>query len=89
MTSDQLKALLTTLKSELESGAPVSPELRDLLEGVDQDIRKVLDAVPPEQGDDAELSARVLELETRFAADHPVLATHVRNLLDALGKMGI
>lgn len=93
MTSAELKDLLSRLQQELESGQAVAPELRQQLQALDSDIQKVLaqtsgtDAAQAE--DDAPLTARAQEIEARFASDHPTLAASLRNMMDALGKMGI
>ena len=91
MTSAELKDLLNRLQQELESGQPVAPELRELLRTLDGDIQKVLqqDQNAGASEDEAPLTARAQEIEARFAADHPTLAASLRNMMDALGKMGI
>jgi Domain of unknown function (DUF4404) len=91
METQELAALLKKLQSELESGKPVDPSLKQSLLTLDQDIQKVLAQGSPLVGheDEVSINERALELETRFAADHPYLATTLRDVMDTLGKMGI
>jgi flagellar biosynthesis/type III secretory pathway chaperone len=97
MDATELKNLLQRLKGELESGQPVAPELRQLLQTLDQDIQQALQS-PAEttsekpkapSDDEASLNERAQVIEARFAADHPYLASTLRDVLDTLGKMGI
>jgi hypothetical protein len=91
METQELAALLKKLKTELESGQPVDASLKASLHSLDQDIQKVLAQGSPLAGhaDEASINERALELETRFAAEHPYLATALRDVMDTLGKMGI
>jgi hypothetical protein len=96
MDATELKALLQRLKQELEGGKPVAPELCALLQSLDEDIQHVLmqqTASPKvstaKVADEASLNERAQEIEARFAADHPYLASTLRDVLDTLGKMGI
>jgi hypothetical protein len=91
METQELAALLTKLKTELESGKPVDATLKASLQSLDQDIQKVLAEGSPLAGhaDEASINERALALETRFAAEHPYLATALRDVMDTLGKMGI
>ncbi|WP_294637355.1 DUF4404 family protein [uncultured Aquabacterium sp.] len=96
MDATKLKNLLQRLKGELESGQPVAPELKALLQDLDRDIQQAI-AKPSTPGtespttaaDDDSLNARAQAIEARFAADHPYLASTLRDMLDTLGKMGI
>lgn len=91
MNTEDLKRTLEQLHRELEGGAAVDPELRTILKTLDADIHKALrqpqgvGAAAPE----TELSARAREVSARFAADHPYLESALRDLMDALAKMGI
>lgn len=93
MDATELKTLLQRLKQELESGQPVAPELRQLLQTLDTDIQLALQSsstkakAPPD--DEASLNERAQVIEARFASDHPYLASTLRDVLDTLGKMGI
>ncbi|AWI53149.1 hypothetical protein DEH84_06675 [Aquabacterium olei] len=96
MDATELKTLLQRLKNELESGQPVAPELKALLQDLDRDIQQALEAQPSPAGnekapseDEASLNARAQAIEARFSTDHPYLASTLRDVLDTLGKMGI
>ncbi len=92
MNRSELDTLLSKLKAELASGQPVDAHLRQSLESLDEDIRKVLMQRPNEAAandGDAPLSERAQEIEARFAIEHPYLANTLRDVMDSLGKMGI
>ncbi|MFN3886420.1 MAG: DUF4404 family protein [Aquabacterium sp.] len=96
MDATELKNLLQRLKGELESGQTVAPELKSLLQDLDRDIQQALASSPAggpvatgTADDDGSLNARAQAIEARFAADHPYLASTLRDMLDTLGKMGI
>ena len=80
MGSERLKTLLAELDDELK-------QTGDL----DEDTRRMLGAL----GDDIESMSspgaieRAKQLETRFAAEHPVLERIAREIADTLSKMGI
>jgi Domain of unknown function (DUF4404) len=94
MNTQELKALLGKLQQELESGAPVEPDLREQLRALDQNIQQALagsgsvipqaDTVTP-----GPLLAQAQAIEAQFEAEHPTLASLLRNMMDTLGKMGI
>lgn len=93
MDATELKTLLQRLKQELESGQPVAPELRQLLQTLDTDIQQALQSSSTKakapSDDEASLNERAQVIEARFASDHPYLASTLRDVLDTLGKMGI
>jgi hypothetical protein len=91
MDTQELAALLKKLQSELESGKPVDPSLKQSLQTLDQDIQKVLAQGKALAGheDEASINERALGLEAQFAAEHPYLASTLRDVMDTLGKMGI
>ncbi|MFT3857109.1 MAG: DUF4404 family protein [Aquabacterium sp.] len=88
MNKQELTTLLAKLKTELESGQPIDAGLRQSLQDLDRDIQQVLsqtDAAAQEPS----LNERAQELESRFASEHPYLASTLRDVMDTLGKMGI
>ncbi len=92
MNRTELDALLSKLKAALASTESVDASLRQSLETLDADIRQVLMQRPNEAAandGEAPLSERAQEIEVRFAAEHPYLATTLRDVMDRLGKMGI
>jgi len=94
MDKQELATLLQKLRAELESGQAIDGHLSQSLQALDQDIQKVLaksddTPVAPTSPDDASLNERAQELEAKFAAEHPYLASTLRDVMDTLGKMGI
>lgn len=91
MDKQELASLLKQLQTELESGQLVDPSLRQSLLALDQDIQKALGrtAEPDQAHEEGSLNERAQEMEARFAADHPLLASTLRDVMDRLGKMGI
>jgi hypothetical protein len=88
MTSDELKGVLRRLKTELEGRTDLDREATELLRELDHDIHVRL------QGETTSASggglvARAEALETRFEVRHPSIAGIVRELVDALARMGI
>ncbi len=92
MNKQELADLLKKLQSELDGGKPVDADLRASLAALDQDIRKVLEqpaSQPADAADDDSLNSRAKVLEAKFEAEHPYLASTLRDVMDTLGKMGI
>ncbi len=77
---DQTRKLLEELSNELKMAGELDPETRDLLRRIHDDI---------DNGPVDNAIERAKELETRFAARHPVAERIARVLIDSLGKMGI
>ncbi len=82
MSSQRIRKLLTELERELESTSDVDPETKRLLREIDEDIERLT-------GDDPSALDRAKELESRFAAHHPIAARIARELADMLAKMGV
>ena len=80
MGTERLKALLSELHQELQQIGEIDPETRKILTDLGEDIDSVTSAGAAE---------RARELETRFAAEHPVLERIAREIADTLAKMGI
>ncbi len=80
MGQERLKALLSELHDELHQVGEIDPDTRKILADLNDDIEE-LASVPATE--------RAKELETRFAAEHPVLERIAREIADVLGKMGI
>jgi hypothetical protein len=85
MARERLHEALTTLHEELEAGARVSDEDRDLLRRVADDVDRVLE----EEELGHRLKERAEELATEFEADHPRGAHVLGEIVEALGRMGI
>jgi glycerate kinase len=81
-----IRAFLAQLGKELQRGKDVDKEVHEILENLNSDA----DRLEETGGTDVEsMLDRVKELESRFAANHPILEQTARELADALAKMGI
>lgn len=83
MSSERIRNLLTELNRELQTTGDIDAETRELLARLNDD----LDELTGEDGNSA--SDRAKELESRFAAKHPVAERITREIADILSKMGI
>ena len=83
MTSERIRSLLVELDRELKSTGEIDEETRELLSKLNDD----LDEIAPGNQDTLSDSAR--ELESRFAATHPIAERITREIADLLAKMGI
>ncbi len=83
MTSERIRSLLVELDKELKSTGEIDEETRELLSKLNDD----LDEIAPGSQDTLSDSAR--ELESRFAATHPIAERITREIADLLAKMGI
>jgi hypothetical protein len=83
---EKIRAFLAELSRELQRGEDFDIEARKILE----DLHADADRLEESGGKDTEsMHDRVKELESKFAANHPVLERIARELADALAKMGI
>jgi hypothetical protein len=98
MEKQELATLLEKLQRELESGPAVDEGLRQSLQSLQSDIQIVLaqqgatasaSASSGGDADEGSLNDRAQELEAKFSAEHPYLASTLRDVMDTLGKMGI
>lgn len=81
-----IKEFLALMSKELQRGEDVDIEARQILEDLHRDAAQL----EASGGKEVEtMLDRVQQLETRFAANHPVLERTARELADALAKMGI
>jgi hypothetical protein len=88
MTDKSLKDLLNDLHQELENTEQVDDDTRKLVQDLDEEINRLLDEDDNEfEFDDVVDHAR--SVEARFAVDHPVAERFLREIIDALAKVGI
>lgn len=81
-----IRAILAQLYKELQRAEDVDIEAREILQNLHRDVEQL------EDSDSTEIESmvdRVKALESRFAANHPVLEQMARELSDAIAKMGI
>ncbi len=81
-----IRAFLAQLGKELKRGKDVDQEVHQILESLNSDADRLEESGST---DVASMLDRVKELESKFAANHPVLEQTARELADALAKMGI
>lgn len=87
MDKDELKSLLLKLHDALQQSPELDPELKGLLDDVDQDLHRLA-----HEGDEPEsegLSTRLDSVAAEFDAEHPQASGILREVADLLNKMGI
>ena len=88
MTDQKLKELLNSLQDALEQADRIDPETLGLVRELDEEIHRLTEA-----GAQAEEVEGVLDqaksMETRFAVEHPVAERFLREIIDALSRVGI
>ncbi len=86
MAADRIREVLAELGRELERAENVDADVRQTL----QELQQRVDALDQSELPAAEsMLDHVKELESKFAASHPVLERIARELVDAVAKMGI
>ena len=83
MNSKRIRTLLAELNRELKSTGEIDAETRKLLSKLNDDLGEIA------PGSDDSLSDSARQLESRFAATHPVAERITREIADLLAKMGI
>jgi mevalonate kinase len=88
MTEKNLKELLAQLQQALENTRRVDAETLKQVEELDQDINRLIEAGSEEE-DIEGIMERAQSVEARFAVEHPVADRFLREIIDALAKVGI
>lgn len=83
MSSERLRELLGELDRELRAADDIDAETRELLARLNADLDRLT------ADEEASAGNRAKELESRFAATHPVAERITREIADILTKMGI
>ncbi len=86
MTDKNLNELLGELNQALEKIDEIDPETRALVKDLDEDINRLLES--GEEDVDSVVD-RARSIETRFALEYPVAERFLREIIDALAKVGI
>lgn len=84
MGKDRIRDLLTQLQEEIRS-TDVDDEVRELVNELDKDIHGVIE-------NDEDVNAlidRAKEMEAGFATKYPAAERFMREVIDALVRMGI
>jgi len=88
MSDQQLNDLLSRLHKELENTDEVDTETLKLVRELDTEINRLV-----ESGSGSDEFDNVMDqakaVETRFAVDYPVAERFLREIIDALAKVGI
>ena len=82
MSSERIRELLAELNRELQSTKEIDDETLELLGELSNDVEALA-------GETTSAAERAVELESRFAAEHPVAQRIAREIADLLSKMGI
>jgi hypothetical protein len=88
MNEKSLKELLNELQDMLEKTDQVDPETLKLVRDLDGEVNRLLDPESAEDDFDSVVD-HARAVETRFAVDHPVAERFLREIIDALAKVGI
>ena len=83
MSDQRIRELLAELDQELNTATGVDAQTRELLQDLNEDIERLT------AEDGASALDRAQQLESRFAASHPVAERIARELADILAKMGV
>ncbi len=83
MSNERISELLAELNRELQTAGDCDEETRELLRQLNEDA----DQLSGDGGSSA--IDRAKQLESRFAANHPIAERIARELTDVLAKMGI
>jgi len=86
MAQENLRELLAQLHTRLGDARSLDPESRQLLAALSQDIERALGRASEET---APARNSLESVAVKLEAEHPGLASVVKELIDALGKAGI
>ena len=88
MNDKSLKELLNNLHAVLEKTDEVDPETLELVRNLDEEINRLVESDAPDDDFDNVVD-QAKSVETRFAVDHPVAERFLREIIEALSKVGI
>ena len=88
MSEQNLKELLSSLQDTLENTDKVDAETLELVRELDEEIHRLSESGAAADEYDGVIE-RAQSVETRFAVDHPVAERFLREIIDALAKVGI
>lgn len=89
MSAGDIKDTLARLHAELEDAPKVDEDLKQLLLNVDADIHDLLEQEDQQTHDVTGITDRLEGMATDFAAQHPTTERFFREIIEALGRMGI
>jgi DNA-binding transcriptional MerR regulator len=88
MTKQTLKELLSRLQDTLEQTERVDAETLEQVRELDAEIHRLAEAGASSDDYDGVLD-QAKSMEARFAVDHPVAERFLREIIEALAKVGI
>ncbi len=88
MPSDQLKQSIIKIRESLSTADSIDEETLALAQELENDISNIVSANAPQEELNSSLDLATA-LEARFESEHPVAASFVREIINALHKMGI
>ena len=88
MSEDSVKAALIKLRETLDKSGSVDGETLALAQNLEADIQRLLDTEEGKNEVDTSVDLAIA-LESRFESEHPLAAGIVREIINALHKMGI
>jgi len=88
MNEKSLQELLNSLHEALENTDKVDPETLKLVRELDDDINRLVESGTVDDEFDNVVD-RAKSVETRFAVEHPVAERFLREIIEALSKVGI
>lgn len=91
MSDTQIRDTLQRLHTVLQSQPTVDPELKSLLQTLEQDIQAALERqqTDAESAQNDDLAEQAQTLATRFAAEHPNIDLALRELRSLLLGLGL
>ncbi len=87
MSNTQIRELLARLKQAMQE-TELDDATRSMVRDLDSEIHDLLEADGKSAQTDSVLE-KARELETSFAAEHPTIERFMREVIDALVRMGI
>lgn len=87
MSNKEIRGLLAKLQGEIQK-TELDDDTRALVRDLDSDIHDLLNPEAHDAETDSVL-AKARELETNFATEHPTIERFMREVIDALVRMGI
>ena len=89
MSNEELKERLEKLHEALEKAHTLAPEKRDRFGHLMTDMVEIAQGEPNKEIHKETLKEKLEHKASDFDTDHPRLAGVIRQVLDALNKMGI
>ena len=87
MSNEQVRELLAQLQKELQE-TKLDADTRSLVKELDADIHNLLESEHAGE-ESGSVLRRAKELEANFASEHPTAERFMREVIDALARMGI